>query len=216
MASIRTNEGWWDTSLPDERNERALVSAYTRLLGIELDLAPQPLDQHVDAAVERLKAPVCERVQQRVPAEDPPWPGDKHSQDRMLAARQLNRLARLAFERAGAPSKATMTNLAGRAHGGRSTFGRKRGLYVIADMRSMGHSGSGADRGIAGGARSRLSARPSPRAPRAASAPLRSPAFPRSANDPSSSIRWNRSYRTGSRDLRGRFPKALRTLETLN
>jgi hypothetical protein len=28
MASIHTNEGWWDASLLDERNERALLSAF--------------------------------------------------------------------------------------------------------------------------------------------------------------------------------------------
>jgi hypothetical protein len=28
MANIRAYEGWWDTSLVDERNERALFSAF--------------------------------------------------------------------------------------------------------------------------------------------------------------------------------------------
>jgi hypothetical protein len=28
MTSIRTYRGWWDTSLFDERNERALLSAF--------------------------------------------------------------------------------------------------------------------------------------------------------------------------------------------
>jgi hypothetical protein len=28
MANIRAFEGWWDTSLADERNERALFSAF--------------------------------------------------------------------------------------------------------------------------------------------------------------------------------------------
>jgi hypothetical protein len=28
MASIRTYRGWWDTSTFDERNERALLSAF--------------------------------------------------------------------------------------------------------------------------------------------------------------------------------------------
>jgi hypothetical protein len=28
IANIRAYEGWWDTSLVDERNERALVTAF--------------------------------------------------------------------------------------------------------------------------------------------------------------------------------------------
>ena len=72
-----------------------------RLLGVGLDLAAQPPDQNVDAAVERLEAPVGQGVQQRVPADDPSWPGDEHAQERELAARQRDRLAGFARKRAG-------------------------------------------------------------------------------------------------------------------
>jgi hypothetical protein len=34
MASICTNEGWWDASLIDERNERALLSAFVAAIAV--------------------------------------------------------------------------------------------------------------------------------------------------------------------------------------
>ena len=34
MASIRTYEGWWDISLLDERNERALLSAFVAAIAV--------------------------------------------------------------------------------------------------------------------------------------------------------------------------------------
>ena len=34
MANIRAYEGWWDTSLVDERNERALLSAFVAVIAV--------------------------------------------------------------------------------------------------------------------------------------------------------------------------------------
>jgi hypothetical protein len=34
MANIRTYDGWWDTSLTDRRNERALLSAFVAAIGV--------------------------------------------------------------------------------------------------------------------------------------------------------------------------------------
>ena len=34
MASIRTYEGWWDLSLLDEKNERALLSAFVAAIAV--------------------------------------------------------------------------------------------------------------------------------------------------------------------------------------
>jgi hypothetical protein len=34
MASIRTYRGWWDTSPLDERNERALLSAFVAAIAV--------------------------------------------------------------------------------------------------------------------------------------------------------------------------------------
>jgi hypothetical protein len=34
MASIHTYEGWWDLSLIDDRNERALVSAFVAVVAV--------------------------------------------------------------------------------------------------------------------------------------------------------------------------------------
>jgi hypothetical protein len=34
MTSIRTYEGWWDLSLIDDRNERALISAYVAAIAV--------------------------------------------------------------------------------------------------------------------------------------------------------------------------------------
>ena len=34
MASIRTYEGWWDICLLDERNERALLSAFVAAIAV--------------------------------------------------------------------------------------------------------------------------------------------------------------------------------------
>jgi hypothetical protein len=34
MASIYTYEGWWDLSLIDERNERALLSAFVAVIAV--------------------------------------------------------------------------------------------------------------------------------------------------------------------------------------
>src|SRR5271166_3882758 len=56
---------------------------------------------HVDAAVERLEAPRAKGVQQRVPAQDPARPGGEHAKERRLAARERDRLAGFAGERAG-------------------------------------------------------------------------------------------------------------------
>ena len=72
----------------------------TRLLRIGLDLAAQPADLHVDAAVERLEAPATQGVQEYVPAKDPARPGDEDAQQRELAARQRDRLAGFALKRA--------------------------------------------------------------------------------------------------------------------
>jgi hypothetical protein len=66
-----------------------------RLLGIRLDLAPQPADQHIDASVEGLELPVERCVQEHVPAQGATRPGDEDPQQRKLAVGQRNRLARL-------------------------------------------------------------------------------------------------------------------------
>jgi hypothetical protein len=34
MASFRTYDGWWDVSLLDPRNERALLSAFVAAIGV--------------------------------------------------------------------------------------------------------------------------------------------------------------------------------------
>jgi hypothetical protein len=34
MANIRAYEGWWGTSLLDERNERALLSAFVAAIAV--------------------------------------------------------------------------------------------------------------------------------------------------------------------------------------
>jgi hypothetical protein len=34
MAGFRTYEGWWDFSLIDERNERALLSAFVAVIAV--------------------------------------------------------------------------------------------------------------------------------------------------------------------------------------
>jgi hypothetical protein len=34
MTSIRTYHGWWDTSLTDRRNERALLSAFVAAIAV--------------------------------------------------------------------------------------------------------------------------------------------------------------------------------------
>jgi hypothetical protein len=34
MANIRAYEGWWDTFLVDERNERALLSAFVAAIAV--------------------------------------------------------------------------------------------------------------------------------------------------------------------------------------
>jgi hypothetical protein len=34
MASIRTYDGWWDICLLDERNERALLSAFVAAIAV--------------------------------------------------------------------------------------------------------------------------------------------------------------------------------------
>ena len=34
MANIRAYEGWWDTSLDDERSERALLSAFVAAIAV--------------------------------------------------------------------------------------------------------------------------------------------------------------------------------------
>jgi hypothetical protein len=34
MANIRTYRGWWDTSPFDERNERALLSAFVATIAV--------------------------------------------------------------------------------------------------------------------------------------------------------------------------------------
>ena len=34
MANIRAYEGWWDTSLIDERNERGLLSAFVAVIAV--------------------------------------------------------------------------------------------------------------------------------------------------------------------------------------
>ena len=70
-------------------------------LRIGLDLFPQPPDKHVDAAVERLEAPVGERVQQSVAADDPPWPGDEHPQESKLAAGERDHLPGFVGQHAG-------------------------------------------------------------------------------------------------------------------
>jgi hypothetical protein len=34
MRNIRTYDGWWDTSLTDRRNERALFSAFVAAIAV--------------------------------------------------------------------------------------------------------------------------------------------------------------------------------------
>jgi hypothetical protein len=34
MASIRTYDGWWDVSLIDQRNERALLAAFVAAIAV--------------------------------------------------------------------------------------------------------------------------------------------------------------------------------------
>jgi hypothetical protein len=73
----------------------------SRTFRIRLDLSPQLADQHVDAAVERLKPPVGEGVQQSVATENSPWPSDEHLEHSELAARQRDCRARLVGQSAG-------------------------------------------------------------------------------------------------------------------
>src|SRR5574337_1490709 len=63
--------------------------------------ATMPATMGVDAAVERLQRPVGDPAEDRLAAQNPPRPADEQTQQRKLAARQRNRLARLAGKRAG-------------------------------------------------------------------------------------------------------------------
>ena len=72
-----------------------------RRLRVRLDLAPQPPDHHVDAAVERLEPPARGRVEQHIAAEDAPRVTRKEAQQGEFAACQLDCLAGFARKRAG-------------------------------------------------------------------------------------------------------------------
>ena len=92
----------WSEAQPVEAIALAGHRDYqSRPFRIDLDLASQLPDQHVDAAVERLEPPVGESVQQSVAADNSSWPRDEHPQKSELAARQRDRLARIAGERTG-------------------------------------------------------------------------------------------------------------------
>ena len=57
MANIRAYEGWWDTSLVDERNERALLSAFIAAIAVApcfSDNRPTPKEQEILRARNRI------------------------------------------------------------------------------------------------------------------------------------------------------------------
>jgi hypothetical protein len=105
-----------------------------RLLGIGLDLFPEPSHEHVDAAVERLETPVRERVQQSVAADNPTWSGDEHPQYSELASCKRHRFARVA----GQQASVKVEEEPGEAH---DRFGFPRRLYAV-KSRSVAHERS--------------------------------------------------------------------------
>src|SRR5262249_32465964 len=72
-----------------------------RLFRVGLDLAPEPADHHVDAAVERDIAPAGHGVQQKVAAQRPAGAAHEFAQKGELAARQSDRLAGGALKHSG-------------------------------------------------------------------------------------------------------------------
>ena len=58
-----------------------------RLFRLAFDLAPEPPDHHVDAAVERNVAPTDHGVEQKIAAQHPAGPAHKFTQKGKFAAR---------------------------------------------------------------------------------------------------------------------------------
>ena len=110
----RLNAGWVRNSRPARRRRLKCLGQpvepialagngddKTWLFGIDLDLAPQSPDDHVDAAVERLEAPARHRLEQRVATEDAPGMAHEEAQQREFAARERDCLPGFAGKREG-------------------------------------------------------------------------------------------------------------------
>ena len=86
-----------------------------RLLGIGLDLFPEPADQHVDAAVERIGPLASQSVEQIFAAQHPPGMTNELAQQREFAVGEGNVAAICVGERASVEIKRKVAEPDGRA-----------------------------------------------------------------------------------------------------
>jgi hypothetical protein len=95
-----------------------------RLLGIGLDLFPQPADQHVDAAIERIGPLAAQSVEQIVAAQHPRGMTSELAQQRKFAAGEGNVAPTSVGEQASVEIERKIPEPDGRASRRQRAFGR--------------------------------------------------------------------------------------------